>query len=110
MRNAQYCSKRSARSNRSQRGCLRWLMCGMSWMTVPTTTSFVNPLPVYAQGEGWQGRPLVSTSIGGDSLNSLGSHGGEVADPMIEAEERLSWHHFPELVRRAAITPPDVPL
>jgi hypothetical protein len=22
---------------------------------------------------------------GGDSLNSLGSHGGEVADPMIEA-------------------------
>jgi hypothetical protein len=57
----------------------------MSWMTVPTTTSFVNPLPVYAHGEGWQGRPLVSTSIGGDSLNSLGSHGGEVADPMIEA-------------------------
>jgi hypothetical protein len=54
-------------------------------MTVPTTTSFVNPLPVYAHGEGWQGRPLVSTSIGGDSLNSLGSQGGEVADPMIEA-------------------------
>ena len=27
---------------------------------------------------------------GGDSLNSLGSHGGEVADPMIEALISLS--------------------
>jgi hypothetical protein len=54
-------------------------------MTVPTATSFVNPLPGYAHGEGWQGRPLVSTSIGDDVLNSLGAHGGEVADPMIEA-------------------------
>ena len=25
-------------------------------------------------------------------------------------EERLSWHQFPELVRRAALTPPDVPI
>src|SRR5262245_16446158 len=86
VRNSWYCAKRSARSKRSQRGWPRGLMCGISWMTVPTATSFVNPLPGYAHGEGWQGRPLVSTSIGDDVLNSLGSHGGEVADPMIEAE------------------------
>ena len=28
--------------------------------------------------------------LGGDSLNSLGSPGGEVADPMIEAESAMS--------------------
>jgi hypothetical protein len=42
-----YCSKRSARSNRSQRGWLRWLICGMSWITVPTATSFYESLACF---------------------------------------------------------------
>src|SRR5262249_471071 len=65
------------------------------WRRVDTAASFVNPLPVYEQVEGWQSRPLVSTSLGGDSLNSLGSHGGEVADSMIEAGLRARSRHGP---------------
>jgi hypothetical protein len=57
----------------------------MSWLTIPTATSFVNPLPVYEQGEGWQSRPLVSTSLGGESIIFLALRGSEVADPVIEA-------------------------
>src|SRR5438874_4103750 len=34
-------------------------------MTVPTATSFANPSPVYGDGSGWRGRPIVSTLIGG---------------------------------------------
>src|SRR5207249_617613 len=38
-----------------------------------------------ADGSGWRGRPLISTSIGVEPLITLGSYGGQVADPMIEA-------------------------
>ncbi len=34
------------------------------------------------------GRPLVSTFAGSESLIFLGAHGGQVADPMIEAKLR----------------------
>src|SRR5215471_2480382 len=88
VRNSRYCSKRSVRSNRSQRGWLPGLMCGMSWMTVPTATSFVNPSP-FGDGSGWRGRALVSTFVVGTSLMFLGVHGGQVADPLIEAEKLL---------------------
>jgi hypothetical protein len=55
-------------------------------MMVPTATSCVNPSPWNKHGEGWRGRPLVSTSTGIEPLNFLGSVGGQVADPMIEAD------------------------
>src|SRR5215471_11875579 len=84
VRNSRYCSKRSARSNRSQRGWLPGLIGGMSWMTVSTATSFVNPSP-FGDGSGWRGRSLVSTFVVGTSLMFLGVHGGQVADPLIEA-------------------------
>jgi hypothetical protein len=59
-------------------------------MTVPTATSFVNPSPWNKHGSGWRGRPLVSTSTGIEPLNFLGSAGGQVADPMIEADLALA--------------------
>jgi len=40
-------------------------------------------------GEGWRGRPLVSTFIGVAPLIFLGAHGGQVADPPIEAYFRI---------------------
>jgi hypothetical protein len=67
------------------RGWLLWLLDGLSWMTGPTATSFVNPSPVHHHGSGWRGRSLVSTSIGDESLTLLGAHEGQVADPVIEA-------------------------
>src|SRR5262245_39026750 len=90
VRNSWYCSKRSARSNRSQRGWRPGLMGDMSWMTVPTVTSFVHPWPLCYSGSGWRGRPHVSTSMRGESFFCYGHHEGQVADPMIEAYARLS--------------------
>ena len=55
-------------------------------MTVPTATSLVNPLPLHDHGEGWRGRPLVSTFAGEESLIFLGAYRGQVADPVIEAQ------------------------
>ncbi len=53
-------------------------------MTVPTATSFVNPLPCDGDGEGWRGRPLISTFDRGEALIFLEAHGGQVANPLIE--------------------------
>jgi hypothetical protein len=41
----------------------------LSWMTGPTATSFVHLAPVHHHGEGWRGRPVVSTALGDESAH-----------------------------------------
>src|SRR5690348_971266 len=60
-------------------------------MTAPTATSFVHLSPC-DDGEGWRGRPLISTFAEGESLMFLGAHGGQVADPLIEARNLVKRH------------------
>jgi hypothetical protein len=43
----------------------------------------VNPLPCCCHGLGCRGRPLISTCTVVDSLTFLGSHGAQVAGPLI---------------------------
>jgi hypothetical protein len=66
-----------------------WLAPLVAWRLVADDGSHSDlPSPSlawYDAGEGWRGRPLVSTCIGVNPLIFLGPHGGQVADPLIEA-------------------------
>src|SRR5262252_3587075 len=72
------------------------------WMTVPTVTSFVRPLPWSTCCKGWRGRLLVAILRGGESRMVWSRQRHQVADAVIEA--RISILNFKGGVGKTSIS------